>query len=178
MKHTFSVLVENKFGVLARVAGLFAARGFNIESLAVSPTNDPALSHMTIVVDAADERVLEQIKKQLNKLVDTIRVQDLTGEDFIDRELVLVKIAADARSRPQILEIAQTLEAKIDEAATGAITLEVVGDQNKIDTLLELLKSFEVKEIVRTGRIAMNRKEKNNNKNKGGVSWGLSTQNV
>lgn len=160
MKHTFSVLVENKFGVLARVAGLFAARGFNIESLAVSPTNDPALSHMTIVVDAADERVLEQIKKQLNKLVDTIRVQDLTGEDFIDRELVLVKIAADARSRPQILEIAQTLEAKIDEAATGAITLEVVGDQNKIDTLLELLKSFEVKEIVRTGRIAMNRKEK------------------
>lgn len=158
MKHTFSVLVENKFGVLARVAGLFAARGFNIESLAVSPTNDPALSHMTIVVDAADERVLEQIKKQLNKLVDTIRVQDLTGEDFIDRELVLVKIAADARSRPQILEIAQTLEAKIDEAATGTITLEVVGDQNKIHTLLELLKSFEVKEIVRTGRIAMNRK--------------------
>ncbi|MFH1245115.1 MAG: acetolactate synthase small subunit [Candidatus Omnitrophota bacterium] len=158
MKHTFSVLVENKFGVLARVAGLFAARGFNIESLAVSPTNEPALSQMTIVVDAADERVLEQIKKQLNKLVDTIKVQDLTGEDFIDRELVLVKVAADSHSRPQILEVAQTLEAKIDEAAAGAITLEVVGDQNKIHTLLELLKSFEVKEIVRTGRIAMNRK--------------------
>lgn len=158
MKHTFSVLVENKFGVLARVAGLFAARGFNIESLAVSPTNEPVLSQMTIVVDAADERVLEQIKKQLNKLVDTIKVQDLTGEDFIDRELVLVKVAADAQSRPQILEVAQSLEAKIDEAATSAITLEVVGDQNKIHTLLELLEPFEIKEIVRTGRIAMNRK--------------------
>jgi len=158
MKHTFSVLVENKFGVLARVAGLFAARGFNIESLAVSPTNDPSVSHMTIVVNAPDERILEQIKKQLNKLVDTIRVQDLTGEDFIDRELVLVKVAVSPKTRPQIMEIAQTLEAKIDEAATRAMTLELVGDSNKIHTLLKLLKNFEVKEIVRTGRIAMSRK--------------------
>jgi len=158
VKHTFSVLVENKFGVLARVAGLFAARGFNIDSLAVSPTNDPAVSHMTIVVDAPDERILEQIKKQLNKLVDTIRVQDLTGEDFIDRELVLVKVEVNPKTRPQILEIAQTLEARIDEAAKNAMTLEVVGDANKIHTLLELLKPFEIKEIVRTGRIAMSRK--------------------
>lgn len=158
MKHTFSVLVENRFGVLARVAGLFAARGFNIDSLAVSPTNDPTISHMTIVVDAPDERILEQIKKQLNKLVDTIKVQDLTGEDFIDRELVLVKVEVNPKIRPQILEIAQTLEAKIDEAATNTVTLEVVGDQNKIHTLLELLKTFEIKEIVRTGRIAMSRK--------------------
>lgn len=158
MKHTFSVLVENKFGVLARVAGLFAARGFNIESLAVSPTNDPTVSHMTIVVDAPDERILEQIKKQLNKLVDTIKVQDLTGEDFIDRELVLVKIAVDAKIRPQVLEIAQSMEAKIDEAAANAVTLEVVGDKNKIHTLLQLLKTFEIKEVVRTGRIAMSRK--------------------
>lgn len=158
MKHTFSVLVENKFGVLARVAGLFAARGFNIDSLAVSPTNEPTISHMTIVVDAPDERILEQIKKQLNKLVDTIRVQDLTGEDFIDRELVLVKVEVNPKTRPQILEIAQTLEARIDEAAKNAMTLEVVGDANKIHTLLELLKPFEIKEIVRTGRIAMSRK--------------------
>ena len=158
MKHTFSVLVENKFGVLARVAGLFAARGFNIDSLAVSPTNEPAISHMTIVVDAPDERILEQIKKQLNKLVDTIRVQDLTGEDFIDRELVLVKVEVNPASRPQILEIAKTMEARIDEAATNAMTLEVVGDANKIHTFLELLKPFEIKEIVRTGRIAMSRK--------------------
>lgn len=158
MKHTFSVLVENKFGVLARVAGLFAARGFNIDSLAVSSTNDPSISHMTIMVDAPDERILEQIKKQLNKLVDTIRVQDLTGEDFIDRELVLVKIVVSSQIRPQILEIAQTLEAKIDEAATDTLTLEVVGDQNKIHTLLQLLETFEIKEIVRTGRIAMSRK--------------------
>lgn len=158
MKHTFSVLVENKFGVLARVAGLFAARGFNIDSLAVSATNDPAISHMTIMVDAPDERILEQVKKQLNKLVDTIKVLDLTGEDFIDRELVLVKVQVDARTRPQILEIAQTMEAKIDEAATETLTLEVVGDQNKIQTLLELLKNFEVKETVRTGCIAMSRK--------------------
>ncbi len=129
MRHTFSVLVENKFGVLARVAGLFAARGFNIDSLAVSPTNDPTISHMTIVVNAPDERILEQIKKQLNKLVDTIKVQDLTGEDFIDRELVLVKVTVTTKTRPQ----------------------------NKIHTLLELLKPFEIKEIVRTGRIAMSR---------------------
>lgn len=158
MKHTFSVLVENKFGVLARVAGLFAARGFNIDSLAVSPTNDPTVSHMTIVVDAADERILEQIKKQLNKLVDTIRVQDLTGKNFIDRELVLVKVIVNPKTRPQILEIAETLEAKIDEAAANALTLEVTGDANKIHTLLEMLKTFEIKEIVRTGRIAMSRK--------------------
>ncbi len=158
MKHTFSVLVENKFGVLARVAGLFAARGFNIDSLAVSPTNDPTVSNMTIVVDAPDERILEQVKKQLNKLVDTIKVQDLTGKNFIDRELVLVKVELNPKTRPQILEIAQTMEARIDEAETSAMTLEVVGDANKIHTLLELLKSFEIKEIVRTGRIAMSRK--------------------
>ncbi|MFH1045858.1 MAG: acetolactate synthase small subunit [Candidatus Omnitrophota bacterium] len=157
MKHIFSVLVENKFGVLARVAGLFAARGFNIDSLSVSPTNDPTVSQMTIVVNAPDEKILEQIKKQLNKLVDTIRVQDLTGENFIDRELVLVKVVVTPKIRPQLLEIAQTLEAKIDEAATNALTLEVVGDQNKIHTFLELLKNFEIKEIVRTGRIAMSR---------------------
>jgi len=158
VKHTFSVLVENKFGVLARIAGLFAARGFNIDSLAVSPTNEPTISHMTIVVDAPDERILEQIKKQLYKLVDTIRVQDLTGEDFIDRELVLVKVEVNPKTRPQILEIAKTMEARIDEAAKNAMTLEVVGDANKIHTLLELLKPFEIKEIVRTGRIAMSRK--------------------
>jgi acetolactate synthase-1/3 small subunit len=158
VKHTFSVLVENKFGVLARIAGLFAARGFNIDSLAVSSTNDPSISNMIIVVNAQDERILEQVKKQLNKLVDTIKVQDLTGEDFIDRELVLVKVEVQPKTRPQILEIAQTMEAKIDEAATKTVTLEVVGDQNKIHTLLELLKNFEIKEIVRTGRIAMSRK--------------------
>ena len=157
MKHTFPVLVENKFGVLARVAGLFAARGFNIDSLAVSPTNEPMVSRMTIVVDAAEERILEQIKKQLNKLVDTIRVQDLTGEDFIDRELVLIKIEVSPKIRPQLLEIAQTMEARIDEAATNTMTLEVVGNSNKIHTLLELVKNFQIKEIVRTGRIAMSR---------------------
>jgi acetolactate synthase-1/3 small subunit len=158
MKHTFSVLVENKFGVLARVSGLFAARGFNIDSLAVSSTNDPSVSNMIIVVNAQDERILEQIKKQLNKLVDTIKVLDLTGEDFIDRELVLVKVEVQPKTRPQILEIAQTMEAKIDEAVAKTVTLEVVGDQNKINTLLQLLESFEIKEIVRTGRIAMSRK--------------------
>jgi len=157
MKHTFSVLVENKFGVLARVAGLFAARGFNIDSLAVSPTNEPEVSRMTIVVDAAEERILEQIKKQLNKLVDTIRVQDLTGEDFIDRELVLIKVEVSPKIRPQLLEIAQTMEARIDEAATNTMTLEVVGNSNKIHTFLELIENFQIKEIVRTGRIAMSR---------------------
>jgi acetolactate synthase-1/3 small subunit len=159
MKHTFSVLVENKFGVLARVAGLFAARGFNIDSLSVSETEDPTISRMTIVVDAPDERILEQIKKQLNKLIDTIKVQDLTGEDMLERELVLVKLEVSPKTRPQILELAQTLEAKLDDAAKDTITLEVVGDQKKIHALLEMLHPFTIKEIVRTGRIAMSRKD-------------------
>ena len=156
MTHTIALLVENRQGVLARISGLFSGRGYNLESLTVGVTSDTSVSRITLVC-AGDDAVIDQIKKQLNKLVDTIKVIDLTGENFIDRELVLVKVAVDSKNRPQLLEIAQTMEAKIDQAATGAITLEVVGDQNKIRTLLELLNNFEIKEIVRTGRIAMSR---------------------
>ena len=157
MKHIISVLVENKSGVLSHVAGLFSSRGFNITSLAVGETQDPTVSRMTIVVDA-DERILEQIMKQLHKLIDTIKVQDLTKEDFIDRELVLVKVDAKAQNRSEIMQVANAFRARIVDVSPRSLTIEVTGAQGKIDAILELLREFGIKEIVRTGRIAMSRK--------------------
>jgi acetolactate synthase-1/3 small subunit len=155
MKHTISVLVENHPGVLARISGLFSARGFNIDSLAVGETEDPTVSRMTIVVEG-DERTLEQVKKQLNKLIDVITVQDLTQKKFIDRELLLIKVeAATPKDRNDIIEIAESMGANIADLGAQSITVEVVGDTSKIDKLTELLKPFGVKEIVRTGKIAM-----------------------
>lgn len=156
MKHTISVLVENKFGVLARVAGLFSSRGFNIDSLAVGETEDPGVSRMTIVVHG-DEKVLEQVNKQLNKLIDTIKVLDLTGEDFIDRELVLVKVHAPASTRSEILEIVDIFQAKIIDVKPVTVTIEVTGDIHKIKGIMALLKGYGIKEMVRTGRIAISR---------------------
>ena len=157
MKKTISVLVENHFGVLTQVSGLFSARGFNIDSLAVGETGDPTVSRMTIVVDG-DEKTLEQVKKQLNRLIDVIKVIDLTGEDFVDRELVLVKLKMDSASRSEILQIADTFQAKIDDAKKESVVIEVSGDQNKIKSFIEIMKPFGIVEIVRTGRIAMGRK--------------------
>lgn len=154
MKQILSVLVENKFGVLARIAGLFSARGFNIDSLAVGETNDPTVSRMTIVVDG-DERTLEQVKKQLHKLIDVITVVDLTQKNFIDRELILVKVAVNSKTRPELIQITETLEAKIADVGRNSITIEAIGDQSKIKTILELIEPFGIKEVVRTGRIAM-----------------------
>lgn len=156
MRHTISVLVENRFGVLARVAGLFSSRGFNIESLAVGETEDPSISRMTIVVDG-DEKILEQVTKQLNKLIDTIKVNDLTGEDFIDRELILIKVHAPASSRSEILEIVDIFEAKIIDVKPAAVTIEITGNEHKIKSILDLLKGYGIKEMVRTGRIAISR---------------------
>lgn len=155
MRHTISVLVENKFGVLARIAGLFSARGYNIASLAVSETLDPTISYMTIVVEAEDERVLEQIKKQLNKLIDVITLTDFTKKEHLDRELILVKINYSAKDKAK-------LESKLDKYLTKIIhhkgdtaILEAIGDQEQIKELLEVLSQFGVKELVRTGRVAM-----------------------
>jgi len=155
MKHTISVLVENHPGVLARISGLFSARGFNIDSLAVGETEDPTVSRMTIVVEG-DERTLEQVKKQLNKLIDISTVQDLTRKKFIDRELLLIKVeAVTSKDRDEIIGVAENMGANIADLGAQSITIEGVGDTAKIDKLTELLKPFGVKEIVRTGKIAM-----------------------
>ncbi len=159
MKHTISVLVENKSGVLAHISTLFSARGFNIGSLAVGETDDPAISRMTIVLDA-DERILEQVIKQLHKLIDVIKVQDLTGQNFIDRELVLVKVNATPTTRAQIMQIVDIFRARIVNTSSRTLTIEITGDTEKIKGMLELLREFGVKDIVRTGKIALARGDK------------------
>ncbi len=158
MKHTISVLVENKFGVLARIAGLFSARGFNIDSLAVGETEDPSVSRMTIVVEG-DEKTLEQIKKQLNKLIDTIKVVDFKGGDFVDRELIMVKVGVSAKNRKEILEAIDSIGAKVVNAGVRSLSVQAVGDQKTIEALLALLRPFGIIETVRTGRIAMSTAE-------------------
>lgn len=159
MRHTISVLVENKFGVLARISGLFSARGFNIMSLAVGETEDPSASRMTIIVEG-DEKTLEQIKKQLNKLIDVIKVVDFKDGSFLDRELILVKVAVTAKNRKEILEVIESSGAKIENAGSKSISVEMTGDQTKIKSILELLKPFGILEVVRTGRIAMGIEDK------------------
>jgi len=154
MKHIIVALVENKFGVLARIAGLFSARGFNIESLAVGETDDPSVSRMTIVV-SGDDRTLEQVKKQLHKLIDVITVFDLAKKEFIDRELMLIKVTSSDSSKEKIIEITETLEGKVLNTGPEAMTLEIVGDAECIKNAIELYKDFGIKEIVRTGRIAL-----------------------
>lgn len=169
MKHTISVLVENHFGVLAHVAGLFSARGFNIDSLAVGETEDPTVSRMTIVAHG-DDRVIEQIIKQLNKLIDVIKVQDLTTEDVIPRELVLIKISTTAGSRSEVLQIVNTFRAKVVDVGQKSLTVEVTGNEEKIDAMLELLRPFGIREVVRTGTIALARKSELNLKKERGES--------
>ncbi|MCK4262259.1 acetolactate synthase small subunit [bacterium] len=159
MKHTISALVENRSGVLAHISTLFSARGFNIDSLAVGETDDPAVSKMTIVLDA-DERILEQVVKQLRKLIDVIKVQDLTGQNFIDRELVLVKINATPATRSEIMQTVDIFRAKIVDAKPRSLTVELTGDADKINGFLELVGEFGIKDIVRTGKIAMARGNK------------------
>ena len=158
MKHTISVLVENHFGVLTHVAGLFSARGFNIDSLAVGETHDPTVSRMTIVVHG-DDRIVEQIIKQLDKLIDVIKVEDLSGEEIMDRELVLVKVSADAASRNDVMQIVNTFRAKVVDVNPQSLTIEVTGGESKIDAMLELLLPFGIRETVRTGLIALARRK-------------------
>lgn len=162
MKHTISVLVENHFGVLARVSGLFSSRGYNIDSLSVGVTEDPKVSRMTVVVEG-DERVLEQIVKQLNKLVDTIEVLDLTQEDFVERELMMVKVNASSVQRSELIEIANIFRAKVVDMAPGTITIEATGSEGKLRALLDLVRPFGIVELVRSGRIAIARSQKTAN---------------
>ncbi|MBU0599745.1 acetolactate synthase small subunit [bacterium] len=153
MKHTISVLVENKFGVLARVSGLFSSRGFNIDSLTVGETDNPETSRMTIVVKG-DDRILEQVTKQLNKLIDVVKVIDLTNEEKVGRELILIKVSSEMR-RAEIIEIADIFRAKIVDVAPKSIIVEMTGNSGKIEALIELLRPFGIKELVRTGKVAM-----------------------
>ena len=155
MRHTISVLVENKFGVLARVAGLFSARGYNIASLAVSETLDPDVSYMTIVVDAKDAAVLEQIKKQLNKLIDVISVTDFTKREHVERELILVKVACTGKTKVKLESLAEKYQGSVIQCKNDTAIIEAVGEQAQIKQLLEALNTFGVKELVRTGKIAV-----------------------
>lgn len=159
MKHTISVLVENHFGVLSRVSGLFSARGFNIDSLAVGETEDPTVSRMTIVVEG-DERTLEQVKKQLNRLIDVIKVQDIPADDLLEREIVLLRVGFDTKNRAEVLEAINTFQGKVMDASANTLTVEVTGDQAKMRSIFEILKPYGILEIVRSGRIALSRKGK------------------
>ncbi len=156
MKRTLSVLVENRFGVLARVSGLFARRGYNIETLAVAPTEDPSVSRMTIVV-AGDDADLEQITKQLNKLIDVIKVNDYTDMAAVERELALFKINAEPGVRGEIMQIADVFRANVVDVGERSFILEVTGKVDKIDALARLLEPYGIREIVRTGKIVLSR---------------------
>jgi len=158
VQHTISALVENRPGVLARVAGLFARRGFNIESLAVNITDDPTISRMTIVVqvdDAAREEQLEQITKQLNKLIDVIKIYDYTNESVVERELALIKVSAEPNVRAQIMQIVDIFRAKIVDMGERTFIIEVTGSVEKIDAIEKLLEPYGIKELVRTGKIVL-----------------------
>ncbi|MFH1564038.1 MAG: acetolactate synthase small subunit [Nitrospirota bacterium] len=156
MRHTISVLVENKFGVLARVSGLFSGRGYNIDSLCVAETDDPTMSMMTIVTHGED-KIIEQIEKQLNKLIDVIKVTDLTKEEHVERELVLIKVNTENGGRAEIMEIVDIFRAKIIDVGQKSMIVETTGDEGKLNALLNLLKPFGIKEIARTGKIALGR---------------------
>src|SRR5216684_713978 len=157
MRHTISVLVENKFGVLTRVAGLFSGRGYNIDTLNVGPTQDPNTSRMTIVT-RGDDATLEQIVKQLNKLVDILQVLDFRDGEYVDRELVLVKVGVDAKTRPEVMQICDIFRAKIVDVAHKALTVEITGNESKISAFLDLIEPFGIRDITRTGKVAMPRK--------------------
>jgi acetolactate synthase I/III small subunit len=155
-KHTLSVLVANQPGVLARIASLFARRGFNIDSLAVGPTEYPDVSRMTIVVNVEDNP-LEQVTKQLNKLINVLKIVELEPVSSVSRELLLVKVKADPQTRSQVLEIVQLFRAKVIDVAADAVTIEATGGEEKIDALLRVLEPFGVKELAQSGMVAMGR---------------------
>ncbi|MFH1007331.1 MAG: acetolactate synthase small subunit [Candidatus Latescibacterota bacterium] len=158
-KHTISALVENHFGVLASVAGLFSSRGFNIDSLSVGETENSSISRMTIVVNG-DDRILEQVMKQLNRLIDVIKVIDLTVQDYVDRELVLIKVSTNKGARSEIMEIVHVFRGRIVDISPGTMTVETTGTEEKIDAIVGMLKPFGIKEIARTGKVALLREVK------------------
>jgi acetolactate synthase-1/3 small subunit len=157
MRHTISVLVENKFGVLTRVAGLFSGRGYNIDTLNVGPTQDPSISRMTIVT-LGDDATLEQIVKQLNKLVDVIKVNDYRSDEYIDRELVMVKVNTNSQTRPEVMQITNIFRAKIVDVQPASLTIEITGGESKVEKFLELMQAFGISDLTRTGKVALPRK--------------------
>jgi acetolactate synthase I/III small subunit len=156
MEHIISVTVENKFGVLSRVAGLFSGRGFNIESLSVAPSLDPTMSMMTIVT-SGDDRIIEQIVKQLNKLIDVIKVVDLNETEFVERETALIKVHTKPEDRAEALRITDIFRASVIDSTPTTYTIEVTGDVKKIEAMINLLQPLGIKELIRTGRVAIAR---------------------
>ncbi len=159
MKRTLSVLVENNPGVLSKVSGLFGRRGYNIESLVVSETEDRTISRMTIIVDGDDE-ILEQVKKQLNKLVDVIKVSDLTNEETVDRQLLLIRVNADNSTRTEIIQLMDIFRARIVDIGRKSLMIEATGDETKIDAIIKSLQPFGIQELVKTGTISVVRGSK------------------
>ncbi len=157
MRHTISVLVENKFGVLTRIAGMFSGRGFNIDTLNVGPTLDPSTSRMTIVV-RGDDTVLEQVTKQLNKLVDVIEIQDFREDEYVDRELVLLRVNAGADSRAEVMQICDIFRAKIIDVQHKNVSIEVTGNESKINKFIFLMEPFGICDLTRTGKVALARR--------------------
>jgi len=156
MRHTITILVENEFGVLTRVAGLFSARGYNIESLNVAPTLDGTVSRMTLVT-TGDEHVIEQIKKQLNKLIPVIKTEDISHTAHMEREMILVKVKAEAKSRAEVLRMAEVFRAKVVDVSESSYTLELTGKANKIEAFLRMLEPMGIIEMTRTGPVGMRR---------------------
>jgi acetolactate synthase-1/3 small subunit len=161
MKHTLSVLVEDEAGVLTRIAGLFARRGFNIESLAVGPAEQVGISRITMVVPG-DERIIEQLTKQLYKLINVLKVQDITEIPCVERELMLVKVNATSSNRAEVIELAQVFRARIVDISEETLTIEVVGDPGKMVAIIQMLNKFGIREIARTGKIALIRESRVN----------------
>ena len=157
MRHTLSVLVENKFGVLTRIAGMFSGRGFNIDTLNVGPTLDPATSRMTIVV-RGDDAVLEQVTKQLRKLVDVIELQDFSEDESVDRELVLMRVNVTAETRGEVMQMCDIFRAKIIDVQRTNLSIEITGDESKISKFIFLMEPFGISDLTRTGKIALARK--------------------
>lgn len=160
-KQTISVLVEDEAGVLTRIAGLFARRGFNIESLAVGPAEQVGVSRITMVVPG-DEKVVEQLIKQLYKLISVLKVQDISQQPCVERELMLIKINATASNRSEVIQVAQIFRARVVDLSEEALTIEVVGDPGKIAAIIQMLNKFGIREIARTGKIALVRESKVN----------------
>jgi len=156
MRHTISITVENRAGVLSRVVGLFSGRGFNIDSLSVGETIDPEISRITIVT-TGDDRIIEQVTKQLRKLIDVIKVTDLTDLNFVDREMILVKVNATDKTKAEILRINDIFRGKIVDVSQASYTFEISGDEGKIEAFIKMVKPFGVKEIARTGKVAVSR---------------------
>lgn len=156
MAHTISVLVENQFGVLARISGLFSARGYNIDSLCVGITEDPTISRMTVVVQG-DDSIVNQIINQLNKVVEVIEVFDLTKQSYVERELVMVKVSTSDRRRTELLEIVNIFRAKVCDVSSDGMSIEVTGSDEKLTAFIDMMRPFGISELVRTGKIALAR---------------------